>query len=248
MWLYYYELAEIHCDPSVRGSIWFTYFDELETRGLLFPPERQVLQATLLSSHASLSSFVWIWIGNILIRLSQTNKLPPSPSPTFNGIFLRATREAPHLIRQGKDICGVQLPFPYQHILAVLVHGNNLLIALSVGVSLGFNLNNFLKQISNQQVPITPIINITAKLMVGIIMPFLYQAFLQASVMMASPIMSYDFPLSLDTMILQLEEELRTQGKVFAAAPQAPDEKSQALFETKAPLTNRGSPSKGVRV
>merc|ERR1719214_520373 len=96
---------------------------EFERAGDLLPEETAQLRP--LSDHAGL---LWIWIGSLIGRMAQDGEIPPMASPTY-GRIMNLAQEAHNGIRNVKASVCVQTPFVYVHMLASLVHINNLINA-----------------------------------------------------------------------------------------------------------------------
>jgi len=76
---------------------------------------------------------MWVWIAGIFQRLAERGKLSSRMLVLFYGICTRA-RGAVGRGRGAFTYLDSQIPYPYVHLLSVLVHLNNLAIAAKCGV------------------------------------------------------------------------------------------------------------------
>lgn len=83
-----------------------------------------------------MSSLMWTWVACYISRLAQDGDVPPMASPTY-GRIISLAQEGQVGIRTVRSSIGVQVPFIYVHTLASLVHLNNILCAVALGLTLG---------------------------------------------------------------------------------------------------------------
>merc|ERR1719158_1390465 len=76
---------------------------------------------------------MWMWVAAMIGRLAQDAWIPPMQSPTY-GRIMNLCQSAHGGIRQVRASISVQAPLSYTHMLATLVHVNNFINALSLGV------------------------------------------------------------------------------------------------------------------
>jgi len=79
---------------------------------------------------------MWMWVAAYIGRLAQDGLIPPMASPTY-GRIMSLCESAHGGIRNVRAAISVQAPLTYTHMLATLVHINNLLCALTLGVVAG---------------------------------------------------------------------------------------------------------------
>jgi len=79
---------------------------------------------------------MWMWVAAFIGRLAQDGVIPPMQSPTY-GRIMSLCEVAHGGIRNVHGSISVQAPLTYTHMLATLVHINNLLCALTLGVVSG---------------------------------------------------------------------------------------------------------------
>merc|ERR1719217_738008 len=103
----------------------------LKQKDLLSEEEGPILEP--LEDRASL---IWIWVASKIGRYAQDGDIPPMNSGTY-GRIMALCQMAQDGIRQVRSSLSVQIPFIYTHMLACLVHLNNILCALTFGLTLG---------------------------------------------------------------------------------------------------------------
>jgi hypothetical protein len=174
-------------------------FDELEEQGHITPDERHRLE--MVHERAEL---LWVWIASYLAKLSEDGEIPPMATPSF-GRVLQQAQGGEIGIREVHTAISIQTPFIYVHTLAGLVHVNNILCAISLGLSVGISVGTFLVHSGYHPVGGEVIIpeglaghiNPTEfgphmqKIIVALlgegIGPFMYTAFLQIALSLAYP-------------------------------------------------------------
>mmetsp|Transcript_41792 Transcript_41792/g.75868 ORF Transcript_41792/g.75868 Transcript_41792/m.75868 type:complete len:455 (-) Transcript_41792:41-1405(-) len=77
---------------------------------------------------------LWIWIGMYIGELAKQKFIPPNNSPTY-GRVMNIAQNAHDGIRKVRSNILTQAPFLYVHMLASLVHINNILNAISFGLT-----------------------------------------------------------------------------------------------------------------
>merc|ERR1719253_2411737 len=98
---------------------------------LLYPIERQALQTVECGS-----TMIWVWIGSLIGQMAKDEDIPPRNTPTF-GRFMSLAAQAHNGIRQTRMSTTVRPPYLYTQMLAVLVHTNNIINAISFGMTSG---------------------------------------------------------------------------------------------------------------
>lgn len=86
---------------------------------------------------------MWMWVASLIGRLAQDGWIPPMASPTY-GRIMNLGQNAHAGIRDVRAAISVQAPFSYSHLLATLVHINNLLNAITLGVVSGISIGTTL--------------------------------------------------------------------------------------------------------
>merc|ERR1719356_1381763 len=82
------------------------------------------------------AAMMWIWVAGLIGRLAQDGFVPPMQTPTY-GRITNLCEQAHSGIRQISGTIEVQPPLIYPHLMATLVHINNLLNAVTFGLVLG---------------------------------------------------------------------------------------------------------------
>mmetsp|Transcript_127118 Transcript_127118/g.220320 ORF Transcript_127118/g.220320 Transcript_127118/m.220320 type:complete len:413 (+) Transcript_127118:53-1291(+) len=196
---------------------------ELCRRHLLRTDEREKLEKL-----ASKPQVVWVWIAGTLQRLAEAGKLPSRLLVSLYGICAKA-RGALGGVSAHLD---TQLPFTYVHLLSVVVHVNNLLVALKCGVLSAIAIWN-LRRPETRKSPISDAENLQVLLLqifcvVGI--PFFNLGLLEVGVLVGNPLSNkfQDFPRSAFHMWMRDEcEALQT------TAEEAPAEISRVTEKVK---------------
>jgi len=101
---------------------------------MLTPDEIEALKTT-----RDPPGMMWMWVAAYIGRLSQDGWIPPMPTPTY-GRVMNLCQSAHAGIRQVRGSISMQAPLTYCHMLATLVHVNNLLNALTFGIVSGLGI------------------------------------------------------------------------------------------------------------
>lgn len=167
--------------------------EELLQEELLKPDEAAVLDTVV--DHPTL---MWVWVALILGRLAQDGQIPGMASPTY-GRLMTLTQQAQEGIRTVYVSMLVQMPFVYVHMLAMLVHSNNILSAISFGLTLGQCSSRILSRFdirvydaSRRAPPLDGSVQNDVQLIImsmitSYFAPLLYQAALQIGLTLAQP-------------------------------------------------------------
>lgn len=161
---------------------------------------------------------MWMWVAALFGRLSQDGWIPPMASPTY-GRIMNLAQSAHGGIRQVRAAISVQAPLTYTHMLATLVHINNLLNAvtlgvvsgLAIGTSLMFNTKSSLgytnKNPSSREVT-ADWQNMFITFMYCFFGPLMYQALLIIAMHLAQPFDSEEAKIPMDRLLHQLEIDM----------------------------------------
>merc|ERR1719310_652187 len=85
------------------------------------------------------AGLLWTWVASFVARLAQDGFVPPMQSPTY-GRVMHHVVDAHTGIRKVRSSLSVQAPYIYVHLLASLVHLNNVVNAISFGIAWGASL------------------------------------------------------------------------------------------------------------
>jgi len=183
--------------------------------------EKRILQKT-----ANPSAVVWVWISSVVGRMSQDGEMPPMHSPTYARVMLLAT-EAQSGIREVRASTSVQTPYVYVHMLATLLHVNNLLNALTFGLTSGVALAKLVMSHWGRMYSsaVQPPGELTQDFQVVVISmftrgfgPAIYLALFQMCICICCPFSSSEGNIHTDAMVMKLERNLQ-DGHVVAAHP-----------------------------
>merc|ERR1719482_2228056 len=107
------------------------HIDKKNKTMLLKESEAEVLRMT-----RDPPGMMFMWVAALIGRLAQDGWIPGMATPTY-GRIMNLCQLAHGGIRQVKASISVQAPLTYTHMLATLVHINNLLCATTFGIVSG---------------------------------------------------------------------------------------------------------------
>eukprot|EP00933_Yihiella_yeosuensis_P074905 TRINITY_DN83_c2_g3_i2.p1 TRINITY_DN83_c2_g3~~TRINITY_DN83_c2_g3_i2.p1 ORF type:complete len:403 (+),score=82.75 TRINITY_DN83_c2_g3_i2:123-1331(+) len=193
-------------------------YDAWEKGGCLariLPKERATLEKV-----EDASQTLWVWITSLLTRMSADGEIPPMPTPTY-GRVIAIAEAAYNGIREVRASVTVQPPYVYVQMLAMLVTLNNIITAVSFGMTLGVSVGVVLAKYKIGGIDVKVSDDAASKglqdLAISFIMstigPFLYQALLEVAVCIAQPFASggSKTPGSIPTakLLQNMEKDLR---------------------------------------
>ncbi|CAE7209070.1 unnamed protein product [Symbiodinium sp. KB8] len=134
------------------------------------------------------SQTLWVWVTSLLTSMSANGELPPIPSPTYGKILSWADK-AYNGIREVQAAVCVQPPYVYVQMMAILVNVNNLMIAISFGMTLGVTISLAKRghHAATPEVISKDLQNVAISFLISTIGPFLYHALLEVAVCIAQP-------------------------------------------------------------
>jgi predicted membrane chloride channel (bestrophin family) len=160
---------------------------------------------------------MWMWVAALIGRISQDGWIPPMASPTY-GRIMNICQSAHGGIRQVRAAISVQAPLTYTHMLATLVHINNLLNAITFGIVSGVAIGATLIRTGhhfytpNNDPSRREIAqdwqNFGVTFLYCFFGPLLYQALLLISMHLAQPFDSEDAKIPMDRLLHQLEIDM----------------------------------------
>lgn len=159
---------------------------------------------------------MWMWVAALIGRLAQDGWIPPMASPTY-GRIMNLCQSAHGGIRQVRAAISVQAPLTYTHMLATLVHINNLLNALTLGLVSGVAVGTALQanemhlytaREASARETAQDWQNVAVTFLYCFFGPLLYQALLLISMHLAQPFDSEDAKIPLDRLLHQLEVDM----------------------------------------
>jgi hypothetical protein len=225
-WLVFFRLIQeskqCHEKLGEQDEIWaailgmqFDLTGHSNNKGFVHKDELMVLQRC-----RDPPPMLWVWVAGLIGRLAQDGLIPPMASPTY-GRIMNLCQAAHAGIRQVNVSIMVQYPLIYTHLLATLVHLNNLLNAITFGIVLGLSIGTWL-----QRREIHPVYAVSQReiaegesqrdvqtaivtFMYCCIGPIIYQALLLISMALAQPFDSDEASIPLDRFLKSLEQDLK---------------------------------------
>eukprot|EP00747_Dinoflagellata_sp_TGD_P027089 gnl/TRDRNA2_/TRDRNA2_132380_c0_seq1.p1 gnl/TRDRNA2_/TRDRNA2_132380_c0~~gnl/TRDRNA2_/TRDRNA2_132380_c0_seq1.p1 ORF type:complete len:528 (-),score=87.14 gnl/TRDRNA2_/TRDRNA2_132380_c0_seq1:87-1670(-) len=220
---------------TVKRRMWTAMDDERP--GLVLPQEKSMLRTT-----NEASGLIWTWVASLVGRMSQDGDIPPMASPTY-GRMLNLVQTAHSGIRSVRSSMVVQAPFIYTHLLANLVHMNNILNSIAFGMLLGVTVGTITQAkpeglVSPPAVEGAPTLpppkfegeatdnqaardiqNLTIGFFFMMVGPIIYQALLQVSILIAQPFNNFDAMVPVLKLLEELERDLREGWKFSECTP-----------------------------
>lgn len=165
---------------------------------------------------------LWLWVGSFIGRLAQDKDIPPMSSPTY-GRLMNLAQDAHDGIRTVRSSITVQAPFIYVQMLASLVHINNIVNAISFGLTMGgtigTNLQSYHVAIYKKDASHKEATEDAQQLLISFFFscfgPFIYQALLEVSIAIAQPFHSVDAEVPTERLLKRLERDLH-DGRLMA--------------------------------
>mmetsp|Transcript_13490 Transcript_13490/g.39386 ORF Transcript_13490/g.39386 Transcript_13490/m.39386 type:complete len:449 (+) Transcript_13490:63-1409(+) len=199
--------------------------DQPEAYFRLLPEEEKAMADVQVRS-----SMMWLWVSSYVGRLAQDGDIPGMGTPTFCSLM--------HLVQSAH--CGVisvrasvmvKAPFVYVHLMACLVHINNLVNAVSFGLIIGsalgtllmhFNgtmtLAHYYKHATSKDL-VRDMENLVVTLFINMVGPFLYQSLLEVSISIAEPFCNPDSMLPTSRLLALMETEIHDGNRLAKEPP-----------------------------
>lgn len=175
---------------------------------------------------------IWMWVTIMLGRMAQDGEIPPMASPTY-GRTMNLAQGGHRGVRLVRSSVNVQPPFVYVQMLAALVHINNVINAISFGMTWGSSIG-CLWQFLHPPVPGMTYThgakeqevsddsqNILVSFFFSCFGPFIYQALLEVSIAIAQPFSSLDGAIPTRRLLRGLERDLQ-DGKMMSRQSNLP--------------------------
>merc|ERR1740121_2503724 len=207
------------------------------------------VEADILQTCEDPAEHVWIWVASLVGRMSQDGWIPPMASPTY-GRIMNLVQAAHSGIRTVKLAIIVQAPFNYVHMLATVVHLNNIFNAISFGMVTGSTIGTML-QYSGRGLTyerntikhgdiISDLENLVISFVISLVGPFLYQVLLEVSLHIAQPFSCVEDQIPTERLLDGLQRGLSDAARIGAAPPswEAPCLKAPAAPKAAAPATS----------
>lgn len=204
-------------------------WDELEEEcpGLVWSNERKCLEKSITPY-----GLIWTWQASLIGRMAQDGEIPPMPSPTY-GRIINLVQDAFGSIRDVGQFVTVQIPYIYTHTLAMLVHFNNILNAVNLGITVGITIRITLESygfvfVRWTGLPEDTIVkpgevtgtveNVMVAFLMSCLCPVLYHTLLTVAFCFAQPFSSYHTRLPVLRFMKNLEKDLH-ESAVLAENP-----------------------------
>lgn len=181
-----------------------------------------------LKGVADPAAVMWIWIASLVSRMSQDGWLPPMQAPTY-GFVMKTVTEAHTAIRNIRQSVWVQAPFTYVHLLAVLVHVNNIVNAVSFGIVLGSTMGTALQYSEFEHMAyekkadtgdvLADCENVLISFVICVVGPFLYHLLLEVSISIGQPFAHEENQVPTDRMLERLQKDLQDAADMADAVP-----------------------------
>lgn len=188
-----------------------------ETLGKLLPEEFEILQRA-----SDPPGVLWMWMGSIIGHMAEEGHIPGLASPTY-GRIVGLTLDGFNAIRDVRTSITVQAPYIYVQMLSSLVHINNIVNAVSFGMTWGASMGTLLvylgvryrlhdasasKVVATHEEATADMQTLLVSFFFSCFGPFIYQALLEVSIALAQPFSTQDAVVPTDRILRQLEKDL----------------------------------------
>mmetsp|Transcript_6438 Transcript_6438/g.14082 ORF Transcript_6438/g.14082 Transcript_6438/m.14082 type:complete len:448 (-) Transcript_6438:254-1597(-) len=178
--------------------------------GAATPEELEALRDTQDAAEC-----LWIWIGMFIGELAKEQYIPPQHSPTY-GRVMNIAQRAHDAIRKVRTNISIQAPYVYVHMLASLVHINNLLNAVSFGLTSGGGIGTYLAfshhhpwgAVASRDDVVVDMQSVMASFFFSCFGPIVYQALLVVAITIAQPFSTQHAVVPTVKLIRSLEKDL----------------------------------------
>mmetsp|Transcript_120163 Transcript_120163/g.256431 ORF Transcript_120163/g.256431 Transcript_120163/m.256431 type:complete len:455 (-) Transcript_120163:111-1475(-) len=178
-------------------------------------------EAEVLRKCEDPSGLVWIWVSSYLGHLAEEGAVPGMATPTY-GRLIQLAQDAHGGIRTVRSSISVQAPFVYVQMLACLVHVNNIINAISFGLTLGTTVGTIMEHThmavfhgqANFKDVARDLQNLFVSFFFSCFGPFIYHALLEVSICIAQPFNNSDGEIPTWRLLRRLERDL-ADGKMM---------------------------------
>mmetsp|Transcript_37502 Transcript_37502/g.72148 ORF Transcript_37502/g.72148 Transcript_37502/m.72148 type:complete len:256 (-) Transcript_37502:87-854(-) len=169
----------------------------------------QTREKQRLLRHPESYALLWTWVASLIGRMSQDGEIPPMASPTY-GRIIEIVEMAYGSIREVRTLDLVKAPFVYVHTLAVLVHVNHILNAISFGLMMGMTTKAAMGKAENNLQNNLPqlLSSLFMQFCMNMVAPFLYLALLDVCVCISQPFTYVEGKIPALKFIRNLEEDI----------------------------------------
>lgn len=188
------DLEITFCTPEEQKQLYEEWWIHVIARGLCTQQEKEIM-----GKSGDKAGLLWVWVASYVGRLAKDGDIPPMLTPTY-GRVMALTQSAQDGIRTVKTSVGIQIPFIYTHMLATLVILNNILCAITLGMTIAAGMGAIRNNMEigpplyphiDARVPRMTVSQAIQAMLVALFScltaPLMYQAFLQISLALAQP-------------------------------------------------------------
>jgi len=220
--------TDLGCKTIAWKEHWQTTFLALEEKGLLKENEEKAFKAErpghLEIDMGRYSTMVWAWIGQ---HISEIKAQPGVLVPMYVRLVCTCAG-AQGQVDKLKTCVQVQVPFTYSYLLSMIVHLNNIILAVCSGLVIGTTLSALQTDASlsmakhdhghvHKMYKSFSILGMQT--MILLIQPVMYQACLVIAQVLNHPFGENIYHLPTETFIEMLRDELMILGDSFAKKP-----------------------------
>lgn len=162
------------------------------------------------------SGTLWLWIGAYVGQMARDGELKTLAAPSF-ARCMALSGEGLDKILKVRSMISVQAPFIYVQMLASLVHINNIINALSFGMTAGAAIGTWLayhqwhifttKRATLEQA-VVDLQTLLVSFFFSVFGPFIYQALLEVSIAIAQPFSNEDAVVPTKRILKALVKDL----------------------------------------
>merc|ERR1712232_1461063 len=167
---------------------------------------------------------MWHWIESLVGHMAENCEIPNKDTATY-GHIIDICDSAQNGVKQARTC---KMPFAYVHALAVLVHLNNILLAICLGCVLGSTPSNIVKSANPSStvsskatfsMPIQYIQTIIVETLKCVLGSLLSQAFLEVGLLISAPFNHPDGAVPLYKMLQGLQNDLDESERLIDNTP-----------------------------
>jgi len=171
------------------------------------------------------TTHIWSWLGDLLMNFDL--KMSPPMHSRIMGISQCGLSRMGDLQHQ----VTIQVPYMYAHLLSFLVHLNNIIAAVTAGISLGASCSALLHNwkspvheaaslsrgevMKHHRESVMAVENMAIQIMMLMVEPLLYLSFLRIGHLLCYPFGYEKHHVSLETNLAWLQAELEVMDKSF---------------------------------
>jgi hypothetical protein len=222
-----HELAQETMDPGeldgAKEVMWkaFALPAGKEVQG--YEPHVDEGELEVLREVSDPAGVMWTWVSSLVARMAEDGEIPGMATPTY-GRIMNLAQDAHDGIRHVRSSISVRAPFVYVHMLASLVHVNNILNAISLGLVFGTAISGLLihkdihyfepKVRGNQVERDSSFALVT--ILICTLGPLFYQAITEISIAISNPFTCQFGRIPVDRILSSLQEDL-ADGKTMTS-------------------------------